>query len=301
MTYTPDSPIPFAGGRIDYAEDRRGGEDLNAFVASPSARAILLYKGKIGIGEGARPHRVHPSELIGLNLYAPGPIFLGLEGDRPIFAASLQTPSDLLPEENFMELRGLGGRLAPEDLAHAGRAKSLFDWHRVHQYCASCGQVTHTDAGGAKRKCPACETEHFPRVNPVVIMLVVDKDNRVLLGRGPGWPEGAYSTLAGFVSPGESIEEAVERETFEEAAIKTRNHRYLFSQPWPYPSQLMLGMISEATTTEIEIDPKELEDARWFTRDEVEAVFNKTGDAFMRLPRNTIAHQLLRYWLGETA
>lgn len=300
MTYSADMPIPFAGGKIDYAEDRRNSEDLSKFVALPSARCLLLHHGRIGVGEGKKPHLVHPSELIGLSLYDPGPIFLGLKDDRPMFAASLQKPEDLLAEDNFLEVRALGGRLAAEDLAHVGRARSLFEWHRTHRFCANCGGGTHATEGGAKRLCPKCETEHFPRVNPVVIMLVVDGD-RLLLGRGPGWPEGYYSALAGFVSPGESPEEAVARETMEEAGIQTTNHRYLFSQPWPFPSQLMMGMICDAATTDITIDPKELQDAKWFTRAEIAAVFDKTGEAFKRPPRATIAHQLMMYWLGETA
>ena len=131
-------------------------------------------------------------------------------------------------------------------------------------------------------------------------MLVTDGD-RVLLGRGPGWPDGFMSALAGFVSPGETVEETAQREVMEEVGIKTKNPRYLFSQPWPFPSQLMMGYILEAVTTEITRDPNELEDARWFTREEVLAVFEKTGTAFMCPPRQTIAHQLLRHWLSETA
>ena len=123
-TFIADSPIPFAGDPLDYAEDRRDPESLQTFVAQTNARAILLYEGKIGIGDGGRPHRVHPSELIGHDLYNPGPIFLGLDGERPIFAASLVNPEEFLPEDNYVELRGLGGNLPPADLAMVGRAKS---------------------------------------------------------------------------------------------------------------------------------------------------------------------------------
>jgi len=294
--------MPFAGGLINYAEDQRKPEDLQKFIAQPNARAILLYKGNIGIGEGGRLHRVHPSELIGQNLFEPGPIFLGLEGERPIFAASLQDTRDFLPEENFVNLRMGGGQLDGVDLATAGRAKSLFDWHREHRYCANCGGGSVADDGGAKRKCNHCQTEHFPRVNPVVIMLI-EKDDKILLGRGHGWPEGFMSALAGFVSPGESLEEATQRETLEEVGIRTKNHRYIFSQPWPFPSQLMMGMICEADNTDITVNKEELEEARWFTRDDVKAVFDKSvpneKKPFMRPPRVTIAHQLLKYWLAN--
>ena len=290
--------MPFAGGPIDYAEDHRDPLNMQTFIAQPSARAILLFKGKVGVGEKGRLHRVHPSELIGQNLFEPGPIFLGLEGgERPIFAASLQDTKDFLTEENFVDLRMGGGQLHAADLAVSGRAKSLFDWHREHRFCANCGGGSVSDQGGAKRVCNHCETEHFPRVNPVVIMLITDSQERVLLGRGHGWPEGFMSALAGFVSPGETLEEATYREIEEEVGIKTRNHRYVFSQPWPFPSQLMMGMICEAETTEITVNKAELEDAQWFTKAEVRTVFEKTGDAFMRPPRTTIAHQLLRHWL----
>lgn len=296
---TADIPIPFAGDPLDYAENSRGPEELQALLGQKSARAILFFKGQIGIGKGGRPHRVHPSELLGHDIMAPGPIFLGFEGKRPIFAFSVAKPEEFLPEENFVSLRGIGGNLKPADLAIAGRAKSLFAWHFTDKHCISCGSKTVARDGGVKQKCTGCGVESFPRVNPVSIMLVTDGD-RALLGRGPGWPDGFMSALAGFISPGESIEEAAQREVMEEVGIETKNPRYVFSQPWPFPAQLMMGLILEAVTTEITIDPKELEDARWFSREEVLAVFEKRGQAFLCPPRQTIAHQLLRHWLAET-
>ena len=295
-----DTPIPFAGETLDHAEYERSEEQLQALVKKKSARAILLFKGRIGIGDGGRPHRIHPSDLIGQDLVSPGPIFLGLEDERPIFAFSVVNPEAFMPEENFVSLRGVGGNLSPTDLALAGRAKSLFAWHHVERHCVSCGGKTVSRDGGIKQKCTGCGAESFPRVSPVVIMLVTDGD-RVLLGRGIGWPDGFMSALAGFVSPGETIEEAAQREVLEEAGIKTKNARYVFSQPWPFPAQLMMGIMLEAVTTEITLDPKELEDARWYTRDEVLAVIEKRGGPFMCPPRQTIAHQLLRHWLSETA
>jgi len=296
--FAADNPIPFAGDPLDYAEDKRDPESLQAYVGQSNARTILLFEGKIGIGDGGRPHRIHPSELVGHNLFNPGPIFLGLDGERPIFAASLANPEEFLPLENYVELRGLGGNLPAADLAMVGRAKSLFDWHHSHRFCVTCGAQTTNQDGGAKQYCHHCKLESFPRINPVVIMLVTDGD-RILLGRSNGWPEGFMSALAGFVSPGESPEEAAMREVKEEAGIKTKNPSYMFSQPWPYPSQLMMGIRLEAVNTEISVNPDELEDARWFTRDEVKAVFEKRGDAFKRPPRTTIAHQIIRAWLGE--
>ena len=288
--------MPFAGGILDHVETRRSAEALQAFIAKPQARCICFHKGAPALRREGGLKRIHPSELIGRNLIDPGPIFLGLEGDAPIFAASIQNPTDVTVEELFQDLRSATRMLNPQDMALAGRAKSLLDWHFNHRFCAKCGQVSQPEDGGIKRKCPSCEAEHFPRVNPVVIMLILSGD-KVLLGRGAGWPEGAMSALAGFMSPGESMEEAVARETFEEVGIKIKNPRYIFSQPWPWPSQLMMGVICEAESEELTINKDELEDAKWFTREEVEAVYNKTGEAFLRLPRFTIAHHLLRHWL----
>ena len=295
-----DSPIPFAGDTLDYAETSRSPEQLQAFLSKTSARAILLFKGRIGIGDGGRPHRVHPSDLIGHDLMTPGPVFLGLEGDRPIFAFSVTKPEAFMPEQNFVSLRGIGGNLKPSDLALAGRAKSLFAWHFTEKHCVSCGEKTVARDGGVKQKCTGCGAESFPRVSPVAIMLVTDGD-RVLLGRGPGWPDRFMSALAGFISPGESIEEAAQREVLEEAGIKTKNPRYVFSQPWPFPAQLMMGLTLEAVNTDITIDPKELQDAQWFSRDDVITALNGQGGAFLCPPRQTIAHQLLRHWIAETA
>jgi len=299
MTYT--DIMPFAGSPLDFAETKRKPEDLQKYMAKPSARAILFHKGKPALKETGEFIKVHPSELIGQNLIDPHIIFMGLDGERPIFAANLAADDAITLETDFQSLRAVGGHMSAEDLALAGRAKSIFDWHREHIYCAKCAAPTNPSDGGHKRVCTreSCVAEHFPRVNPVVIMLVVKGDD-VLLGRGPNWPEGYYSALAGFVSPGESLEEAVAREVEEESGIQTTNHRYIASQPWPFPSQLMMGVISDATNSDIIVNPEELEDAKWFTREEVEAVFNKTGDAFMRPPRITIANQLLSYWIKSS-
>ena len=249
--------IPFAGGILDHVETQRSAEELQAFVANPHARCICFHKGSPALRREGGLKRIHPSELIGRNLIDPGPIFLGLEGDAPIFAASIQNPTDVTVEELFQDLRSATRMLSPQDMALAGRAKSLLDWHFNHRFCAKCGQVSQPQEGGLKRKCPSCETEHFPRVNPVVIMLILS-DDKVLMGRGAGWPEGAMSALAGFISPGESMEEAVARETFEEVGIKIKNPRYIFSQPWPWPSQLMMGVICDAESEELTINKDEL-------------------------------------------
>lgn len=295
---TNDFTMPFAGGSLDHVETQRSAAELQAFLAKPTARCIMLHKGAPALAPQGGLKRIHPSELIGRNLMDPGPIFLGLEDGVPMFAASVADPEKVAAEDAFQNLRGIANHLDPDELSLVGRAKSLLDWHITHRFCANCGGMSQPALGGIKRECPHCETEHFPRVNPVVIMLILSGD-KVLLGRGPGWPEGAMSALAGFISPGETLEEACARETYEEVGIKIENTRYIFSQPWPWPSQLMMGVICEAEGEDITVNTAELEEAKWFTKDEVRGVYDKTGDAFMRLPRFTIAHHLLRHWLSE--
>lgn len=294
--FLPDCPIPFAGSQVDFAEMHRSVETLAHLMDHPKASALLFHKGQVAT-DGPELLRALPHAVTAMGLADPGVIFLGLEGDGdPVFAVSLKDDSQL-PPDALMDLRMHGHRLTPDALAIAGRARSIFDWHRSHPFCAQCGAQTRPAEGGAKRVCGHCEAEHFPRVNPVVIFLIEHEDS-VLLGRGHGWPPGYYSALAGFVSPGESLEEAASREGMEEVGATLSGHRYLFCQPWPFPSQLMIGLVSQAADKTVTVDKKELEDARWFTRAEVEAVFDKTGEAFMRPMRTTIAHQLLKAWLA---
>ena len=292
----PRFTMPFAGGTLDLVETQRSAEELQSFVTDKRAQCLVYFKGMPALNDDGSLKYIHPSELIGRDLQDPGPIFLGLNDEIPVFAAAVAHPEELAPLESFQNMRAIASGLAPIELALAGRAKSLLDWHYTHRFCANCGTLSHGDKGGIKRNCPQCETEHFPRVNPVVIMLILSGD-KVLLGRGPGWPEGFMSTLAGFVSPGETIEEATARETFEEVGINVKNVQYLFSQPWPFPSQLMMGVMCEAESEEITLDKAELEDAKWFSKDDVKAVFAKQSEAFARPPRFTIAHQLLRHWI----
>ena len=294
---TPAFTMPFAGGTLDPVETRRSAEDLQGYVTDKRAQCLIYFKGMPALNDDGSLKYIHPSELIGRDLQDPGPIFLGLNENIPVFAAAVAHPEELAPLESFQNMRAIASGLEPVELALAGRAKSMLDWHYTHRFCANCGALSHGDEGGVKRNCHECETEHFPRVNPVVIMLILSGD-KVLLGRGPGWPEGFMSALAGFVSPGETIEEATARETLEEVGIKVKNVHYLFSQPWPFPSQLMMGMMCEAESEEIALDAAELEEAKWFSKDEVKAVFAKQSDAFACPPRFTIAHQLLRYWIN---
>ena len=189
-------------------------------------------------------------------------------------------------------LRGLLPALA--------EAKALLLWHARHRFCSVCGQPSRLDQAGWRRSCPACGAEHFPRTDPVVIMLTADGD-RCLLGRQARFAPGMWSCLAGFVEPGEAIEEAVRRETFEEAGVRCGPVRYVGSQPWPFPMSLMIGCIAEALNTDLVIDRTELEDLRWFSRDEVAAMLaGRHPDGLTAPPPIAIANFIIRGWVDET-
>jgi len=226
-------------------------------------------------------------------------VYLGKRGEAPVFAVDVSALEEdaFTPFGHFVEVRGSAGVLSLEDLAAIGQARALLDWHQRHGFCAKCGQPTNIASGGAKRVCPSCETEHFPRVDPVVIMLVARGD-KTLLGRQHFFPPALYTTLAGFMEPGETIEEAVAREVLEESGIPITNVRYAASQPWPFPSNLMIGCVCDALSDDIIVDPHELEDARWFTKDEVREMLTRpwgSGENFAP-PSFTIAFQLLTAW-----
>lgn len=176
-------------------------------------------------------------------------------------------------------------------------ARSIVDWHARHRFCAQCGGDTELAKGGWQRNCTACGTPHFPRTDPVTIMLV-EHAGRLMLGRGLGWPEGRFSALAGFVEPGENIEEAVAREVLEESGVKVRNVSYIASQPWPFPSQLMIGCHSHADDDAVIIDETEMAEIRWFTHEEVNAALAGNGP-FVAPPPHAIAHHLMQWWVTK--
>ena len=225
-------------------------------------------------------------------------VFLGLDGGQPLFA--LDVPGDtepVLDGGTFQDMRPAAFVLPARDTAIAGQAKALIDWHRRHGFCPNCGHATEFADGGYRRTCPRCGTEHFPRTDPVVIMLAIDGE-RCLLGRQARFPPGMWSCLAGFVEPGETIEEAVRRETLEEAGVACGRVAYFASQPWPFPMSLMIGCHAEALTTEITVDRSELEDARWFHRDEVAAMMLRRHlDGLTVTHPFAIAHHIIRAWL----
>lgn len=223
-------------------------------------------------------------------------IFLGLDRDRPLFAPLVRTSGTGRRAWSIFQLLGL---MRPRDAAIWGAARSLNEWHNRHLFCGACGSPTASFRAGWGRKCTGCTAEHFPRVDPVVIMLA-EHEGRVLLGRQPQYPQGRYSALAGFVEPGESIEEAVARELAEEAGIVATNVRYVASQPWPFPGSLMIACIADAGSDEIVLDRQELEDAIWVDRAGVAAAMaGVPGAPFLAPPPYAIAHTLLDRWLAS--
>ncbi len=313
--------VTFGGSGLDRAGELRGDAAvLAAAAADPGARAVVFWRGKPLIS----PER--PSGLIRLGMdhlalrgAAQPPILLGREDGAPVFAVDLSgwTPRDLdestlggfldpseqrhpaLPDwMAFVELRRVMTWLSARDAELAATGKAVFDWHRIHGFCAKCGAPTQMSQGGWQRRCGACGASHFPRTDPVVIMLITH-GNAVLVGRSPGWPNGMYSLLAGFVEPGETLEAAVRREVFEEAGVRVGEVGYLASQPWPFPASLMFGCWGRATSREITIDPVEIEDARWVSREEMMEVSQGTHPEIMPARKGAIAHFLIDRWLRD--
>ncbi len=296
MTDLPADALPgFSSFTLDRCDDLRADPDaLAALIASPEARLILM-RGLDPVAAGARlarvplPHDARIEEYILLGKDASG---------APLFAALAREP---LPHGGQYAPRvwEMAASLSPEELSLYGAARSLVDWHARHGFCAVCGAPTLAQRAGWGRRCGECEAEHFPRVDPVVIMLA-EHQGRVLLGRQPRFPPRRYSALAGFVEPGETLEGAVARELFEEAGIRVRTIRYVMSQPWPFPSSLMIACTAEAEDDTIRLDEKELEHAFWASADDVRAAFAGDDTApFIAPPAMAVAHHLLRHWLDS--
>ncbi|WP_133366795.1 NAD(+) diphosphatase [Qipengyuania sediminis] len=226
-------------------------------------------------------------------------VFFGLDDGRPCFAA-VPGRGDASPRMANPALWAAMAALPADDLALYGGARSLCDWHARHRFCANCGGATGLAKGGWQRDCQQCGAQHFPRTDAVGITLVEHVDGRLMLGRGKGWPEGRFSALAGFVEPGESIEEAVAREVLEESGVRVRDVRYVASQPWPFPSQLMIGCHAIADDDALTVDTSELAELAWFTRAEVAAAMaGEPGARFAKPIDQAIASHLLRWWLAR--
>ncbi len=286
--------MAFAGQPLDRADNWRSDPARMAEARQRDDALLLRLDGLVPVmGDADR------LQWLPLSGAAEGAehVFLGLLEGRPAFAA-VPPEGSVDPAFAHRQTWDAIARLGAEELALYGGARSLVDWHARHQFCSRCGQPTHVAKGGWQRDCGACGGQHFPRVDPVAIMLV-EHDGALLLGRQARFPPRSYSALAGFVEPGETIEEAVAREVFEEAGVRVRDVTYIASQPWPFPSQLMIGCHGFADDRALTIDATEIEDARWFTRDEVaEAVARgKDSTSFAPPPAQAIARHMLNWWL----
>ena len=293
---TRTGPIAFAGSPIDRSDHIR--------VDKEKLGALMNWRAKVLLLDGLLPQFADDGRLLWGTLADVSEeaelVFLGMLEDKACFAAVPEAgatgPAYAMPRA-WQAIQ----QLSPPDLAIYGGARSLVDWHARHRFCANCGAQTKTAKGVWQRNCDSCGAQHFPRTDPVTIMLV-ENEGRLLLGRQPRFPPRSFSALAGFVEPGETIEEAVAREVHEEAGLRVRDVEYIATQPWPFPSQLMIGCYSQTDETEITLDVEELEEARWFAREEVELAMDTIGTEkgpFNAPPPAAIAHSLLKWWLEK--
>ena len=301
-------PLTFAAGgdEIDRASHLR--VQSAELLARPDARLLPQWQDKALIDLGAeRPALGWVAPEPGLvALAGEPPVFLGRYRDAPRFTADFsgldeETARSRFGETiKFIDLRSVAGQLTQAEATIVAAAKGVIGWHRIHPFCARCGGSSVPEDAGWRRKCTACGALHFPRTDPVVIMLVTRGD-KVLLGRQSVWLPGLYSLLAGFMEPGETIADAVRRETLEETSVRVGRVRFIASQPWPFPASLMLGCWAEALSEEIVIDA-EIEDARWVSRAEMAMAFRGKHPHFAAPRPDSIARWILTAWVaGEIA
>lgn len=285
--------MPLAGGVHDRCSELRGDEAaLERAWADPDARVLRVHDGAVAlVADGSDIAYLTPSQLGGQSTG----YFLGRGTDaRPYFAVDAAFSPH--PGERVSTIREVGGSISAEAAGLLVHALGLSNWHARHRFCPQCGGVTVVVAGGHIRQCPACGAQHFPRHDPAVIMLVLDDADRCLLGHNPAWAPGRFSTLAGFVEPGESLERAVVREVFEEVGVRVDRVRYEGSQPWPVPNSLMLGFRAHAADPTLHIDGAEITDARWFDRAQLLEA-GQRGEVLMPGPVS-IARWLIERWFG---
>jgi NAD+ diphosphatase len=289
----------FSGNRIDRRSEHRGPDSVPAALADASARLYLLDGDRVFARDGAPLFALPDATALGARVEQA--LLLGWADGAPRLAATAPEPAPG-SSVTLTDLRTLAssGAVTPEHLGALAQARSLLHWHARHGFCPNCGTATIVANGGYRRDCPSCGAEHFPRTDPVVIMIAIrgeGGDQRILLGRQPRFAAGMYSALAGFLEPGETVEAAVRRETREESGIRIGRVRYYASQPWPFPASLMIGCHAEALSEEIVRDEAELEDCRWFGRDEVAAMLEgRHVDGLKTANPIAIAHWLVRAW-----
>lgn len=282
--------IPFTNNPLDRAAERRNDAGwLSARLEDPSTIVLALREGKPLLRDG-----VLARLSVGDARKNGSPVFLGVRGDVAYFA--IEPEGEI--EGTFEDFRGVALTLAEDEAAMAAAARSLFEWHRRHGFCSVCGQPSQASAAGWQRVCSSCGAEHFPRVDPVVIMLPLFGE-RCLLGRNFSWPKGRMSALAGFVEPGETIEEACVRELQEEAGLVATRVTYFASQPWPFPSSLMIGLFAEVESENAVADGKELEEVRWLTREEARQVLDGTHAEVLAPSTLGISRHLLDVWAHQ--
>jgi NAD+ diphosphatase len=300
--------IPFSGNPLNrLCEKRADAAWIAEKLRQPDTLILPLWRGQpllAGSDDALKAGFLRPGLAESLAAPHAACVFLGLDGERAVFALDVSAAEDpataLAGLGEFRELRGAAALLPAKDLAILGQARAMIDWHQRHGFCAKCGAPTVSGDAGNKRVCASCDTEHFPRTDPVVIMLATHGD-ACLLGRNKNWAADSFSALAGYVEPGETIEEAVRRELFEEAGVRADAVRYYASQHWPFPSQLMIGCFAACERRELMLDASEIAEARWFTRDEAGALLAGNATGLRRPLPFAIAYHLIRKWAEGTS
>jgi len=296
----PSRFVGFAGNRINRHSEKRNDDVVAAALANANARILLTGQGHVLVMGDPGSLLFSPQDATALLPAPDKTIYLGMQDDTPILAAISGFDFAALPESiRAFDYRSVytQGLVPPDELGAMAQAVSLLTWHENHKFCGRCGTETVMRDGGYRRTCPNCEAQHFPRTDPVAIMMVVHED-KCLLARGAHFGPGMYSCLAGFIEPGETIENAVRRETFEETNLPVGRVLYHASQPWPFPYSLMIGCHAEALSDEFMLDKAELEDGRWFSRKEVVAMLDRSHpDGLMTPPPGAIAAHLIRSWV----
>ncbi len=295
--------LAYTHSPLERAEFLRGKEeDVRSLSLSAKARFLPVWKEMHPVGADAAPLILGAESLARFADHNATVIFLGVEDEASWFALAFpptEAPPDLAAPATFASLRDFAMQIEQAQASRLVYARAMAIWHQNHPHCSRCGAPTQSTEAGHSRMCTrsVCGYRTFPRTDPAVIMLITHGD-KCLLGRKAEWRPGQFSTIAGFVEPGESIEHSVRREAAEETGIKVGALRYMASQPWPFPSSLMLGFRGEALSTEIRRDSDELEDCRWFTKDEVRAA--ESGPGTLLLPhRSSISRWLIEGWRDE--